>query len=165
VIVSAGGGRVGDEIYAAALQAAAGQEARWRLLVGGNDSAARRAALAEKAPANVRIEALRPDFRAMLHHASASVSLCGYNTALDVLQSGVPAVFIPFDAGGEVEQTIRAETLGGLPGIETIRTSALDGDALRQALARVTRSGARDAGGIGLGGAAETVRLALDLSA
>ena len=47
----------------------------------------------------------------MLYHAAASVSLCGYNTALDVLQSGVPAVLVPFDNGGEVEQSLRAEAL------------------------------------------------------
>jgi len=44
----------------------------------------------------------------MLYHAAASVSLCGYNTALDILQAGTPAVFVPFDDGSEVEQGLRA---------------------------------------------------------
>jgi len=61
------------------------------------------------------VEPPTPDFRMLLTGAAASVSMCGYNTALDVLQAGVPAVLIPFDDGGEVEQGLRADALAALP--------------------------------------------------
>ncbi|MEM9850360.1 MAG: glycosyltransferase [Pseudomonadota bacterium] len=111
IIVTAGGGPVGGALFEAALAAAKILPLPWRLLVGGSDAAARIAAMQTKAPRNVTIEGLRPDFRQMLHHASVSVSMCGYNTALDLLQTGVPAVLIPFDAGGEAEQGLRARAL------------------------------------------------------
>jgi predicted glycosyltransferase len=53
-----------------------------------------------RAAARVRpgLDAARsvPDLRAELRAASASVSQCGYNTALDVLGTGVPALVVPF---------------------------------------------------------------------
>ena len=37
--------------------------------------------------------------------------MCGYNTAIDLLQTQTPGVLIPFDEGGETEQTLRAQSL------------------------------------------------------
>ena len=39
------------------------------------------------------------------------MSQCGYNTTLDLLRTGVPALVVPFAEGGEDEQTRRAERL------------------------------------------------------
>jgi predicted glycosyltransferase len=61
----------------------------------------------------------------MLNHADVSVSMCGYNTALDVLQTGVSAVFVPFDAGGEVEQLLRAAALSKQPNITVLKDAEL----------------------------------------
>ena len=138
IIVSAGGGDVGETLFAAAAEAAGlDPTRRWRLLVGGAQADTRCQALMADAPANVIAEPARSDFRQMLHHAAVSVSLCGYNTALDVLQTACPAVFVPFDAGGEVEQRIRADALAAQPGIETLLSGALTGQTL---LARVTQA-------------------------
>ena len=49
-----------------------------------------------------------PDYRALLAGAALSVSQCGYNTAVDLLATGTPAVLVPFEAGGETEQRLRA---------------------------------------------------------
>jgi predicted glycosyltransferase len=43
--------------------------------------------------------------------AAASISQCGYNTSLDILQSGVPALVVPFAEGSEDEQANRAARL------------------------------------------------------
>ena len=107
IIVSAGGGNVGARIFETAAHAARlVPELTWRILVGGAEKDVRIAQLKSLDTPAV-IEAARPDFRQMLCHATASVSMCGYNTAMDVLQTGVPSVFVPFDAGNEVEQTLR----------------------------------------------------------
>ncbi|MGD9861864.1 MAG: glycosyltransferase family protein [Pseudodonghicola sp.] len=162
VLVSAGGGAVGDPIFAAALRAAALRpDLRWRLLVGGQD-AARLGALRAQAPANALVEPARPDFRQMLPLAAASVSMCGYNTAMDLLQAGTPAVLIPFDAGKEVEQGLRAESLGQQPGIEVLRAADLTPEALTAALTRVIAAGPRRDSGLRFDGAARSVAIACE---
>lgn len=158
ILISAGGGAVGDALYRCALAAAAQDPDRtWRLLVGGG--ANRLGELAEHAPANVCMEPPRRDFRQMLSHAAASVSLCGYNTALDVLQAGTPAVFVPFDDGSEVEQTLRAQSLAHRPRIVMIRTADLTPGALHDALSSVTGPGPTRPTKLQDDGARETVRI------
>ena len=164
VIVSAGGGDVGVHIFSAALDAARGDPKRtWRIMIGGSDAAQRAADMARTAPENVIIEPARADFRQMLHHAAASVSMCGYNTALDILQTGCPAVFIPFDAGSEVEQGLRADALTKLPGIAILRSADLSAARLAQALIDVTQSPRRAPRVSGLDGAHETVAITAQL--
>lgn len=131
ILVSAGGGNVGTEVFAAAVTAATlAPDLTWRLFVGGSEAQTRIAALKPNAPPNVTLQVATPAFRGMLHSAKASVSLCGYNTVLDILQAGVPAVFVPFDAGGEVEQSLRAATLAPLDGIEVLKAAELSPDSL-----------------------------------
>ncbi len=159
ILVSAGGGPVGDHLFRCAVRAARlSPDRSWRLLVSGRDAQARIAALADGGPAV--IQPARPDFRQMLHHAAASVSLCGYNTALDVLQATAPAVFVPFDDGGEVEQTLRARSLTRLPGIVALSTAELTPQRLRDAVTQVMAVPRRDGPALQFDGAAQTVRIA-----
>lgn len=137
IIVSAGGGDVGAHVYAAALSVAPLLSYPIRILVGGSTPQSQIDALQNRASTNVTIEAARRDFRQMLHHATASVSLCGYNTALDILQAGTPAVFIPFDEGNEVEQGIRAKALAQQSGIATLTRADLSPQTLCDALQSV----------------------------
>lgn len=158
VLVSAGGGPVGDGLFQGALAAAALDPGRtWRLLVGGGPERLDR--LGAMASPNVRLEPPRRDFRQMLYHAAASVSMCGYNTALDILQAGTPAVFVPFDAGNEVEQGLRAQSLSALPGITALASADVTAQTLLAALDRVTADGPRARDGLRDTGAAETVRI------
>lgn len=164
VLVSAGGGDVGDRIFDAALDAAyLSSHLPWLFLMGGRDD--RRDAFVHKAPSHVSIEPPRPDFRTLLQGAAASVSMCGYNTALDVLQTGVPAVLIPFDDGGEVEQGLRADALSVLDGIEVLRQNTVSGAALVAALDAVQAAPRRAPRRIGMNGAARSVDIAHDLRA
>ncbi len=139
VLVTAGGGDVGLPLFRSALNAAAlDRKTTYHLLVGGSQSDANIAALkAEKPTENVIIEPTRPDFRQMLAGAKATICMCGYNTAMDVLQSQIPAVFVPFDAGGEVEQTLRAESLSLRDGFAVVKASDASGERLVEALHRV----------------------------
>jgi predicted glycosyltransferase len=159
VLVSAGGGSVGDHLFDAALGAAALDTGRkWRFLVGG--SAARVADLRARAPANCTVDAARPDFRQMLRGAAVSVSMCGYNTALDVLQTGVRAVFVPFDAGDEVEQGLRADALAEQAGIAVLRAGDLTAESLLDRVRNVADAAPRAPLVAGVDGAAQTVRIA-----
>ena len=74
------------------------------------------------------------DLGAELREAGISVSQCGYNTALEVVRSGAPALVVPFAADGEDEQTRRAERLASLGAIRTLDPQRLDGAALAAAI-------------------------------
>jgi predicted glycosyltransferase len=166
VLVSAGGGSVGTSLYEAAIGAARLMPARqWRLLVGGSDSAAQISALKALSPTeNVTIEPARPDFRQMLNHAAASVSMCGYNTALDLLQAGTPAVLVPYDAGQEVEQGLRAQSLGALDGMKVLRSADLTPQRLTKAVEQVIAAPPRPDSMLKFDGATQTVALAVDMA-
>ncbi|EEX08304.1 glycosyltransferase 28 domain protein [Ruegeria lacuscaerulensis ITI-1157] len=165
VLVSAGGGSVGQPIFRAAIEAARKMpDSRWRLLVGGSDAPARMDELRKRAQGwPITIEPVRPDFRNMLPLAGASVSMCGYNTAMDLLQAGTPGVLIPFDDGNEVEQTLRARSLAHLPAIRVLPSAELTGDSLARSVAAVMEHGPRVPAKQGFDGAHRTVEIALQL--
>lgn len=164
VLVSAGGGSVGTPLYRAALEAAKQMpDIPWRLLVGGADAGARIAEFA-KAGSPALLEPARRDFRQMLSHAAASVSMCGYNTALDLLQAGTPAVLIPFDAGNETEQGLRAASLAPLNGIKVVKTADLTPETLCAAVKAAMQAPPRLAGGFRFDGAARSVEIAAELA-
>lgn len=161
VLVSAGGGLVGDRIFEVCLAAAPQVDKTVRLLVSGPDD--RRAKFQALAADNVVIEPPRSDFRSMLLHAAASVSMIGYNTAMDVLQSGVRTVLIPFDDGAEVEQTMRAKAFAALEGIEVLASQELSTATLISALQSVLTAPARAVRTDGLDGADQTAVIAEQL--
>ncbi|PWC90664.1 glycosyltransferase [Azospirillum sp. TSO5] len=161
ILVTAGGGPVGRPVFEAAALCAASAALpnRWRLLVAKGD-----AALADRlrtmAPADrLLVEPVRPDFRALLGRAAASVGRCGYNTALDCLTAGVPSVFCPFEDGKEVEQTIRAAILARQPGIATLREADLTPDSLARALTSVLGARIPPLSPSSLAGAARSVEI------
>ncbi|MBK1838883.1 glycosyltransferase [Azospirillum sp. YIM B02556] len=161
ILVTAGGGPVGRPVFetAALCAASAALPQRWRLLVAKGD-----AALADRlraiAPADrLVVEPVRPDFRALLTRAAATVGRCGYNTALDCLTAGVPSVFCPFEDGKEVEQTIRAAILARRPGIATLREADLTPDSLARALRSVLGARIPPLSPHSLAGAARSVEI------
>jgi len=161
ILVTAGGGPVGRPVFeAAALCAASGAlPQRWRLLVAKGDAALADRLRALAPPDRLLVEPVRPDFRALLGRASASVGRCGYNTALDCLTAGVPSVFCPFEDGKEVEQTIRAAILARQPGIATLREADLTPDSLAEALQSVLGARIPPLSPAALAGAARSVEI------
>ena len=55
-----------------------------------------------------------PDMVAEMRRARASLSQCGYNTALDLVVAGVPALVVPYETVTENEQSQRAQRLAHL---------------------------------------------------
>ncbi|WP_024304631.1 glycosyltransferase family protein [Pseudogulbenkiania sp. MAI-1] len=114
VLVSAGGGAVGAELLRCALAARPLSRlatARWRLLCGPRLEPTLRRTLEREAPDGVIVEDLRADFAPRLAVAALSISQAGYNTVLDVLAAGCPAVLVPFEGDNQTEQRRRAEAL------------------------------------------------------
>ncbi len=137
IVVSAGGGAVGDALIAATFGAAATLRParRWRVLIGANAGASAVQRLIAEAPAGVIVERARPDFRGLLRRAALSVSQAGYNTVVDVLAAKVPAVFVPFAAGRETEQSLRAARLAERGLARVVDETALTPATLAEAAA------------------------------
>lgn len=143
VLVSMGGGAMGAPLLHAALEAwerlgTAGRP--WRVLLGP-DLPADIAQVAETRAAAARARgldvALRPPsrrFPALLKQAALSVSLGGYNTVLDVLGSGTPALVVPFETEKETEQRQRAQLLAERGFIHLLRQDDLRGETLLAAV-------------------------------
>ncbi|WP_282158797.1 glycosyltransferase family protein [Shimia thalassica] len=165
VLVSAGGGSVGQALFECAVDAARLSDRHWRLLVGGADAAQRIKALQQRAgDLDITIEGVRPDFRQMLHGAAASVSMCGYNTALDLLQTGVPAVLVPFDDGGEVEQTLRAKSLAHQSAMDVLTARDATAEMMAALVEKVIQEGRRHGDDLQMQGADQTVKILENLA-
>jgi predicted glycosyltransferase len=158
VLVSVGGGQIGRRLLRVAARAAALSPLPWRLLVGGADAAEIIASLRHLGPATV--EAARPDYRAMLQRAAVSISLAGYNTAVEAALSPTPAILIPMEEGGEQEQLIRAEAFARLPGVSMLRIGGLAPETLADAANEALRR-PRTPAPLAADGAAETARILL----
>ncbi len=167
VIVSAGGGAVGAALLRTALAArplSPLAETPWRLLVGPNLPEADFEAMVEAAPEGVVVERARPDFVALLSRARLSISQGGYNTLMEVLATGVPAVIVPFAGGSETEQTQRAQMLAENDLITVVAEDGLSPESLAAGIAGALAQGGAAAKTIGgrapfrLDGAEETAR-------
>ena len=113
ILVSGGGSGAALPLFRLCIEAArlAGPLRPWRILVGRGTAAANFDALRACAPEHVSVEWARPDFPALLARCGVSISQAGYNTVLDLVAARRPAIVVPFDAGNETEQAIRAEAM------------------------------------------------------
>jgi predicted glycosyltransferase len=165
VIVSAGGGAAGLALLEAALAARrAGCLAHlaWRLIAGTNLPDEDFAALKASAPAGIVVERFRNDFAALLRTCRVSVSQAGYNTVLEVLAARARAVLVPFAAGRETEQPLRAERLAAFGAAELVRDSELSPATLAAA---IERAASRPSPSliIDTGGAARSARMIAEM--
>lgn len=161
ILVTAGGGPVGRRLFEMAVRAARESgNRRWRLLVGGVDAVElcrHLNEIANGAPAFA--EPARRDYRSMLTRCTAAVGQCGYNTAIDWLQIGVPGVFVPFADEKEVEQTQRAHLLSRHYGYGLIAESELTPENLAAAVEAAIDRGRIFAEDADLDGGVGTVRI------
>ncbi len=169
VVVSTGGGAVAGPLIAAALAArplSPLAEAPWRILVGDNLPEELFRAFCIAVPSGVVVERARPDFPVLLARARLSISQAGYNTVLDVLTAGIPAVVVPFAGSSETEQPLRACLLGERGALTVLPEAELSpatlAEAIGSALAKApTPSGIAglDVGGLDVGGAKKTAQI------
>jgi predicted glycosyltransferase len=151
IVVSAGGGRVGRELLEEAIRASAGRP--MRAIAGPLMPQDDYEALRALAPPNVELVRSVPDLAEELSRAKASISQCGYNTALDLVRTHVPALVVPYATPEEDEQTRRAQRLEQLGVLKV--ASHINGDI--DALLRFSPKPAA----LDLDGAAKTAELLL----
>ena len=163
VVVAAGSSAAGLGILAAAAEAARRRpDLGWRILAGGGLPEATVRAMGKGLPEGV-LERARPDYRALLARAAVSVSQCGYNTAVDLLAARPRAVLVPFEAGGETEQRLRAECLAARGLARILPEAGLDAGRLAAAVEAASAAPAPPSHGIRLDGAARSAALIADL--
>lgn len=149
ILVSVGGGRIGANLLDTALDAARLLEAevphQFRVFTGPFLGDGTYDALARKARglSNVALSRFTPKLMAHMQAADLSISLAGYNTTMNVLRSGVPAILVPIGHYDfDCEQYMRAEKLSALGAVDMLREADLSPEALasaiRQRLARET---------------------------
>ena len=161
VIVSAGGGAVGNALIRAALEAAKsiGGSLSWALITGPNLPQSDFDAISADAPAHVSVYRFRPDFASLLAGAKLSVSQAGYNTVCDILRAGCHALLIPFTAGGETEQTVRAERLEKLGLAHVLTEEDLSAESMTRAIETALAAVNRPPHGLDLDGAHRTAEI------
>jgi predicted glycosyltransferase len=131
LVISAGGGHYGFQLLSSAIEAhnllsetepvtmkiVAGPflpEAQWedlRLAINGRRG--------------VTLVRSVPDLYSELSQARASISQCGYNTALEIIQARTPALVVPFADGSEDEQLKRARRLQALGAVRVLEQTEM----------------------------------------
>jgi predicted glycosyltransferase len=145
ILVSAGGGLVGEPLFRAAVEAHPllfpTQGLRTRILAGAflPDHAWRWLRAQVARADGLQAHRWVPDLGMEMRAATASVSQCGYNTSLDILQSQVPALVVPFAEGGESEQMDRALRLERLGAVRVLDPARLSGPRLADEIDRLLR--------------------------
>jgi hypothetical protein len=137
IVVSGGGSTASLPLLETAIEAARSDARGWRMLVGHAVGEAVFEAFACKAPPNMRVERARLDFPSLLRVADVSVSQAGYNTVVDILATGARAVLVPFEAGVEKEQRMRAERLAAQGRAALVTQAELSPETLLAAIERV----------------------------
>jgi len=159
VLVSAGGGSVGEPLLRAALAARAISSAGqlpWRMLGGPNLPDDVFEDLKSTAPAGVVIERHRTDFPSLMANCRLSISQAGYNTVMDILMARPRAIVVPFAGGTESEQTIRAKLLAQRGYLKMVDPNKISPEILAAAIDETLAGSAGEVAGIDFGGAAET---------
>lgn len=160
-LVSSGGGLTGPALFVAALEAHRilwrEQELPMTLVAGpflGEEDWRGLQAASSRLPGFTLLRTV-PDVGVAMEQVSASASRCGYNTAMDILFSGVPALVVPFGEGHENEQMTRARRMESLGLLRVLDPARLDGETLANGI-RALETFRPDLAQIQLGGAANT---------
>jgi predicted glycosyltransferase len=167
LLVSAGGGVVGERLLTTAVEARPmlPESFATRLVAGPffPDAAFDRLQAAVEATEGIELVRTVPDLESELAGASASLSQCGYNTALAVVRSGIPALVVPFAEGQENEQGRRARRLEELGLLRVLPSERLDAATLAAELAALREFHPREAD-LRFDGAAATAALIGELA-
>jgi predicted glycosyltransferase len=158
VVASAGGGKVGAPLLNAAVRARGlpplKPEVHLHVFTGPYMDDDDHARIAAHAGPRIVVRRFSDNFTDTLAAADLSVSMGGYDTRMNILAAGVPALVWPF--GLNREQRMRAERLAGLAPITVLDDADLDPARLAGIMGRALNHRRRALGGIDLDGARHT---------
>jgi predicted glycosyltransferase len=166
VLISAGGGAVGEALLRAAIAArplTSFAAASWLLVTGRNLAEPAFAALAGQVPAGCRLVRHRDDLPALMAGCAVSVSQAGYNTVVEGLMGRARMVLVPFAGGSEDEQERRAGRLAALGLAKMVRERELSAGDLAAAIDRIAAKPRPPASPWRFDGAARSAQIMVDL--
>ena len=138
IVASAGGGSVGKPLLESAIYAVKkfSRDSSARLMVYTGPYIAEKdfAYLKSLANQRIKVEKFTSDFLALMAAADLSISMGGYNTSMDILTCGVPALVWPF--GHNREQRLRAQRLAERGALKILNDEHLKPDCLADILAQ-----------------------------
>ncbi len=136
VVVSIGGGNVGGELLSACCEAQRQLEGAARchmqIFTGPYFAADAFAQLEHRLPPRTTLSRFSHTFPAWLQAADLSISMAGYNTCMNIVQAGVPALVLPFAENRE--QLLRARRLAKKAPISILSPTALAPQPLSAAI-------------------------------
>lgn len=126
IIASIGGSRVGEHLLEQVIKAGhiLGDRFRFKIFCGKDTPQETVEKLRLHAGQNTDIHAFSNDFDDELACASLSLSMAGYNTCMNLLQTGVPALCLPFAQNRE--QSLRIKRLEGSSNIHMLSVEDLE---------------------------------------
>jgi predicted glycosyltransferase len=158
ILASAGGGHVGapllDAVICAFDRLRVENRAHLKVFTGPYLDGGEFDRLKRLAGKDVEINKFSADFLAYMAAADLSVSMGGYNTTMNILATGVPALVWPFPQNRE--QRMRAERLDQMGILKVVADEDLDPDRLAGLMGRVLCAADRLPVPIDLNGAANT---------
>ena len=159
IVASIGGGNVGSELLFAVQQAVAllshGNRIHLQLFCGPYCNEQDYHLLQKNSHRAVTVDRFTDQFPAWLEAADLSISMAGYNTCMNLLQAGIPALVLPFRQNRE--QRLRAERIGRKAPIAILNEHLLAPAVLAERIEHQLLQ-TRQLPAINLHGAEETVR-------
>ncbi|MGD9287601.1 MAG: glycosyltransferase [Desulfobacterales bacterium] len=160
IVASAGGGSVGAPLLDAVIRAFSRLErhnaCHLQVFAGPYLDQGAYNLMKSHAGRNVQVSRFTGDFLSYLAAADLSVSMGGYNTTMNILASGVPALVWPFSRNRE--QRLRAERLAAMGVIRVLDDDDLRPGRLAEIMDRWIHRSTRSRIDINLDGAANTAK-------
>lgn len=161
IVVSIGSGSVGTHLLEAVARARRllkeTDNLSFRVFTGPYCDSAVYRKLASEASENMVVTRFTDNFVDWLAAADLSISMAGYNTTMNVLAAGVPALMLPFDQNRE--QRLRVERLAREHPIRMLSEEELTDERLEQIIAEQLNF-SRYQSSVDLDGAAKTCSIA-----
>ena len=166
VIVSAGGGLVGESLLQTAIEAKdhLSENVQLKLITGAflpEESFARLQTLVNH-KSSIELIRFVPNLAQEMANSAVSVSQCGYNTAIDILRSSVPSVVVPFADNGDDEQMKRARRLEKMGVLQVLEKSELSPQNLANVIQKAFEFSPKSSS-LDLKGGENSVRIIEDL--
>jgi hypothetical protein len=132
IIVSAGGGVVGEKLLRTAIEAhkilSKSENIESKIITGLFLPKENYLQLRKEAKEIKGLQICRfvQNLRGEMANSDVSISQCGYNTAFDILLSGVSAIVVPYSEYKENEQKTRAEKLEKIGALRVLDSNQLN---------------------------------------
>lgn len=166
VIVSAGGGMVGENLLQTAIEAKdlLPENIQLKLIAGAflPEESFEKLQTSANQKSNIELTRFVPNLAQEMGNSAVSVSQCGYNTAMDILRSGVASVVVPFADNGDDEQMKRARRLEKMDVLQVLEKSELSPNSLAEAIKKAFDFEPK-AGSLDLKGGENSARIIEDL--